>query len=64
MGPASRRTVGSGVQKTAVSWSTHAMRSRGAPLGPIGMLLFLGGVVWTEVARTRTTSATPVAHDV
>ncbi len=35
-----------------------------APLGPIGMLLFLGGVVWTEVARTRTTSATPAAHDV
>jgi len=35
-----------------------------APLGPIGMLLFLGGVVWTELARTRTTSAAPAAHDV
>jgi hypothetical protein len=35
-----------------------------APLGPIGMLLFLGGVVWTELARTRTAAATPVAHDV
>ena len=39
MVPASRTTVGRGVQKTADSWSTHAMRSRGAPFGPMAALL-------------------------
>jgi hypothetical protein len=35
-----------------------------APLGPIGMLAFLAGVVWTELARTRTATVRPVPHDV
>jgi len=35
-----------------------------APLGPIGMLAFLAGVVWTELARSRSALAPPAAHDV
>lgn len=35
-----------------------------APLGPLGMLAFLVGVVWTELARTRTAPRQRVTHDV
>lgn len=34
-----------------------------APLGPIGMLAFLGGVVWTELGGSRTAPARSVQHD-
>ena len=37
MVPANRTTVSIGRQNTEASFSTQAIRMRGAPLGPIGM---------------------------